>query len=508
MTVGAEQRLNTGSAPARLPDSIWLLFSQSFHDTPLRAFGRCCGQRIQRMKLCLDDLMIRSSRRGLAKISHNENRNMIAGRRCTIEIHAEQPGRSVDLDVAFLAEFLVQCVQQAFAGLNTTARQMPALHIAVPHQENVAFSIKDDAPHAERHAARDPRLEQEKPLRQTEKMPRWSVGTRIADALSHPRSMPSERPPALRKRLTRIVPPAKPLHVSLLLAHLSDPHVGPIQPPRLRELAGKRLTGYVNWRRGRFRIHDMAALERITADLLAQKPEHVALTGDLVNLGLESEFVTARKYVETLGSPDFVSIVPGNHDVYVRSSYKYLAGSITEWMLGDGAGKPSWPYVRIRGGVILIGVNSGIPTAPLLASGAVGKDQMSRLSGILREAALSGMPTVVMIHHPPGRHGASFGRGLRDASAFERVIADQGCDLILHGHNHRHSLNRMKGQRGDVPVVGVASASAVPGSHNHRAGYHLLEIGKKAGRVHISQRTRSLNDALEITETGPTLLVT
>jgi 3',5'-cyclic AMP phosphodiesterase CpdA len=308
------------------------------------------------------------------------------------------------------------------------------------------------------------------------------------------------------KHLTRIAALAKPIPVSLLLAHLSDPHVGPIQPPRLRELAGKRLTGYINWRRGRFRIHDMDALKRLTADLLAQKPDHVALTGDLVNLGLESEFVTARNYVETLGSPEFVSIVPGNHDIYVRSSYKYLSGSITEWMVGDGTDKAAWPYVRIRGGVILIGVNSGIPTAPLLASGAVGQDQMSKLSRTLREAALSGMPTVIMIHHPPGRNGASFGRGLRDAASFERVIADQGCDLILHGHNHRHSITRMKGPRGDVPVVGVASASAVPGSHNHRAGYHLFEIGKNAGRVEIRQRTRSLNEAHEITETESTLL--
>jgi 3',5'-cyclic AMP phosphodiesterase CpdA len=306
-----------------------------------------------------------------------------------------------------------------------------------------------------------------------------------------------------REHLTRTACLAKRESVTLLLAHLSDPHVGPIQPPRLRELAGKRLTGYVNWQRGRFRIHDMGALERITTDLLAQKPGHVALTGDLVNLGLESEFVTARRYIETLGQPDFVSVVPGNHDIYVRSSYKYLASSVTEWMRGDGATTTDWPYVRIRSGVILIGVNSGIPTLPLLASGAVGQDQISKLSGILREAALSGMPTVVMIHHPPGRKGASYGRGLRDAAAFEQVIAEHGCHLILHGHNHRHSLKQMKGPKGTVPVVGVASASAVPGSHNHRAGYHLFEISGAGGRVRIVQRTRSLDEAMNVAQTDP-----
>ncbi len=61
------------------------------------------------------------------------------------------------------------------------------------------------------------------------------------------------------------------LRLSFLLGHLSDPHVGPVLRPRWRELAGKRFTGYINWRRGRHLIHDMAMLERITADLLAQK---------------------------------------------------------------------------------------------------------------------------------------------------------------------------------------------------------------------------------------------
>ncbi|MFZ4533895.1 MAG: metallophosphoesterase, partial [Alsobacter sp.] len=74
------------------------------------------------------------------------------------------------------------------------------------------------------------------------------------------------------------------------LAHLSDPHLGPVPQPRLRELAGKRLTGYMNWRRGRDRVHDMAVLDRIVADMQAHAPDHIACTGDLINIGLHGEF--------------------------------------------------------------------------------------------------------------------------------------------------------------------------------------------------------------------------
>jgi 3',5'-cyclic AMP phosphodiesterase CpdA len=278
--------------------------------------------------------------------------------------------------------------------------------------------------------------------------------------------------------------------------------VGPIPKPRLRELAGKRLTGYINYRRGRHLIHDMDMLAKITADMLAHHPDHVALTGDLVNIGLESEFVTARRYVESIGAPEFVSVIPGNHDAYVRSSLRYMNATTAPWMAGDGETKPAFPYLRARGGVAMIGLSSGVPTAPLLASGELGQRQADALAVMLRKAAGQGLFRVVMIHHPPFTNGASLGRGLRDAHAFEAVIAAEGADLVLHGHNHRQSVKRIKGPSGSVPVVGVASASAVPGSPKHLAAWHLYEIGGKPGHADIRMTVRGLLPSGAIGETG------
>ena len=36
-----------------------------------------------------------------------------------------------------------------------------------------------------------------------------------------------------------------------VLAHLSDPHLGPVPMPRFAELTGKRALGFVNWQRRR-----------------------------------------------------------------------------------------------------------------------------------------------------------------------------------------------------------------------------------------------------------------
>jgi 3',5'-cyclic AMP phosphodiesterase CpdA len=268
--------------------------------------------------------------------------------------------------------------------------------------------------------------------------------------------------------------------------------VGPIVEPRLRELAGKRLSGYINYKRGRHRIHDMAMLERITADMLAHKPDHVALTGDLVNIGLESEFVTAQRYVERIGPPDFVSVIPGNHDAYVRSSFRYMAATTSPWMADDGAVTARFPFVRRRGHVALVGLSSGVPTAPLLASGVLGTEQLARLRTVLRGLKQEGLIRVVMIHHPPIVNGASFGRGLRDAAGFEAAIGAEGAELVLHGHNHRHSVRRLAGPDGAVPVVGVASASAVPGSPKHMAAWHLYEISGQPGAATVSMKVRGL----------------
>ena len=80
----------------------------------------------------------------------------------------------------------------------------------------------------------------------------------------------------------------------VVLAHLSDPHIGPIPTPRLRELVNKRGLGLINWYRKRHRHHRADVLDAIVRDMHAQRPEHIAVTGDLVNISLEAEFAARR----------------------------------------------------------------------------------------------------------------------------------------------------------------------------------------------------------------------
>lgn len=263
-----------------------------------------------------------------------------------------------------------------------------------------------------------------------------------------------------------------------VLAHLSDPHLGPLPAPRPGELLSKRGLGYINWLRKRRAIHRPEILAALVADLKSHAPGHVAVTGDLVNLSLSSEFGPARAFLEGLGNPDDVSLVPGNHDAYVRSAIGFALRDWNEYMRGD-AGE-TFPFVRRRGPLALIGLSTSLPTLPLAATGRLHGEQLARLPDVLESLAREGAFRVVLIHHPPVA-GANYFRRLTDAAALRDMLHKHGAELVLHGHHHEASLNWLAGPRSRIPVVGVPSASGAPGHHDDPAGYNLYEIDGGSG---------------------------
>ena len=275
------------------------------------------------------------------------------------------------------------------------------------------------------------------------------------------------------------------------LAHLSDPHLAPLPAPRLSELIGKRMTGYVNWRRKRRFIHDPAALAAVVADMKQRRPDHIAVTGDIANIALPAEYPRGREWLESLGTAQDVSFVPGNHDIYVREAAQYAMRQWGAHMAGDD-GASGCPYVRRRGPLALIGLSSGVPTAPLLATGRVGPTQLAALAALLHDLAQEKLFRVVMIHHPPVSEAKQHKR-LVDADALKRVIAEHGAELLLHGHDHLDMLHWLPGPNGSsVPAVGVPSASATPGIAHDAAAYHLYRIEGSPGAWRCETIARGL----------------
>ena len=274
------------------------------------------------------------------------------------------------------------------------------------------------------------------------------------------------------------------------LAHLSDPHLGPLPPVRLRELMNKRLTGYANWRLGRADAQDMEMLSAVIADVKASEPDHIAVTGDFANIGLASEFATTRRFLENLGTPEKVSAIPGNHDIYVSGSTAALTPAIGPWMQSDGKSEPRFPFLKRRGRVALIGLSTGVPTPVFVAAGRLGSPQIERLDALLAQLEREDAIRIVLIHHPPHKGGARRLRQLIDGADLRETLARRGCEAVLHGHNHRASLVSVPGPDHPIPVIGAPSASARP-SRTHRPGWWLIAIDEEAqARAAVSARLR------------------
>ena len=165
-----------------------------------------------------------------------------------------------------------------------------------------------------------------------------------------------------------------------------------------------------------------------------------------------------------------------------------------DYMRGDN-GTAGFPFVRRRGPLALIGLSTAVPTPWGMATGRLGQAQLTRLGETLAALARDPLFRVVLIHHPPVSQ-AKRHKLLTDAADFLRVIAAQGAELVLHGHDHLHMTNWLSGPNGArVPAVGVPSASAAWGMSKNTAAYNLYAIDGAPGAWTCAMTSRGIGAA-------------
>jgi 3',5'-cyclic AMP phosphodiesterase CpdA len=287
------------------------------------------------------------------------------------------------------------------------------------------------------------------------------------------------------------------------LAHLSDPHLPPLPAPRLRELAGKRALGYLNWTRNRHKFHRRDVLDMLVSDMQAQSPDHVAITGDLVNLALEAEFPPALTWLESVGGPDHVTAIPGNHDAYVRATRHRFADTWRNYLSSDdtdGGAAATFPFLRRRGPLALIGVSSAVPTPPLMATGWLGPSQFEGLERILSKLSAEQAFRVLLIHHP--LRSDSRAKRLTDSRRLLALLKQYGVELVLHGHDHVHSTIWIDGPNRQIPVIGVPSASALAHGRYPAAAYNLFSIERDGAAWRCEQTVREFGAKTGVRELG------
>ncbi|MGK6312474.1 metallophosphoesterase family protein [Neorhizobium sp. DT-125] len=285
-------------------------------------------------------------------------------------------------------------------------------------------------------------------------------------------------------------------------AHISDIHLGPLPKLTLRELFSKRITGFVNWHRNRRKHLFVNTLDLLLSDLKTRDPDHLVITGDIVNLATGIEIRLAGEWLETIGDPLDTTVVPGNHDAYVPGAHDKSVKAWYPFIAGDDDPK-DWPEddhifptYRRRGPVAIIGCSTSNATPPFSASGYYSPRQARETVNLLKKAGDEGLFRIVLIHHPPIRGATPSHKRMLGIRRFAAAISTGGAELVLHGHTHLNTLYWLRSHHGQVPVVGIASASQGPGGHKPRAAYNLFTLSGEPGAWNL------LCERYGLTETG------
>ena len=254
---------------------------------------------------------------------------------------------------------------------------------------------------------------------------------------------------------------------------MSDLHFAPLPPIRPAQLLNKRVLGYLSWHYKRKHLHKAIIQQACLDDIRSRSPDHICITGDLTNIGTPQEYTRITGWLEKLDERDKISVIPGNHDAYIREAEILIRERLKPWM-GAQAEEPL-PYIHKRGPVAFIGLSSAVATRPFFASGRLGAGQLNWLYTALRETKSAGLMRVVLVHHPVERSLSHPRKALDDAETLRQVIKANGAELILHGHLHHPVRIDIDGPDYQVPVFGAGAASLVTGQYYFfRLDGHIL----------------------------------
>ncbi len=291
-------------------------------------------------------------------------------------------------------------------------------------------------------------------------------------------------------------------------AHLSDPHLTSLEQARASQMINKRALSYLSWRRKRRFEHRREVLDALQRDLEQFQLDQLLVTGDLTHTGLPQEFRQAADWLQQLGKPTDIALVPGNHDALVAAPWGETFALWQDYMSSDEARPASsqgelFPSLRVRGGIAFIGISTGCPKPPLLATGTAGTGQLVRLPALLQDAAGRGLFRVVHLHHAPLPGEEKWRKRLTDAPAVRDLLVEHGAELVVHGHGHRAHHRELDTAHGSVPVIAVPSASAMGLHGADVAAYNCFSVerGDEGWQLDIESRGYGA-DSGEFSEQG------
>ena len=273
------------------------------------------------------------------------------------------------------------------------------------------------------------------------------------------------------------------------LVHLTDPHLSSLQSESFSKLRGKRWSGYLSWKKNRRKRYLPSVLNSLTEAVKAEAADQILLTGDLIQIGLETEIAQATQWLTELGPAEKVMLVPGNHDIYAQGSADIVYQAWSEYLFqGDPSGSAGnvarFPVERRLGKLSLIGVSTACVTPVFMASGRLGNKQLNELSEMLDQASDEGQLVCLLIHHPPLPGMTHWRKALSDAAALKTILERHPPALTFHGHLHHN--RQYQWDESHIYCTAAASSAA-------DASYRVIDIEDKGDFWGVRMMLKSID---------------
>lgn len=247
--------------------------------------------------------------------------------------------------------------------------------------------------------------------------------------------------------------------MSYTIIHISDLHLY-AYPKTWGEWTSKRFLGAMNLWVRRARQYPLKRFKALVQHIQQTQWNHLVISGDLTSLGLEREFYQARSILDPLlSSKKRVSIIPGNHDRYVKEA---CDPDLFSMYFGEWFSTDEIKTEQINNKWHLISWDSTHPNDWLTAAGTVRHKTFLATEEYIK-AQSPDAKFIIMNHYPiwfPKNYHFHARHELYNLyQTYHWVLRQPAVSLYLHGHVHHNWTHKINRNGNPLYIVNSASST-------------------------------------------------